>query len=220
MLGQLEKKQLQQKLLSWYENYKRDFPWRHTSNPYNIIIAEKLLQQTIARDSVVTAYEELITKYPLPSDLAIADIKELENIIRPLGLLYRAHELKTMARELAERHNDQVPNSLNELLALTGIGSYCARAVLSFAYGQSVSIVDSNVARFLYRLYGIDGAIPANPARSKRIISLATDLLPPDKGRDFNLAILDLCSKICRLSSPSCTECPILCYCAYGIRSD
>lgn len=212
------KVEFQDNLLSWFEQARRDFPWRTQSDPYAILIAEKLLQQTAARGVLVEAYEQFLKRYPTPQRLAAASLPDLEEIVRPLGLAYRAKELHAMAQELVARHNGQVPRNLEDLLTLTGVGDYCARAVLSFAFGADVAIVDTNVARFLYRLYGIRGALPANPARKKSLIKLARALVPAGRSKEFNLAILDLCAQICRGTEPICSDCPVQAYCAYGTK--
>jgi A/G-specific adenine glycosylase len=207
---------LQSQLLDWFEKEKRDFPWRHTSDPYFILIAEKLLQQTVARQTVVKAYEEILKLYPVPEQLAAAQLETLQTIIAPLGFHYRAAELITLGRALVERHNGTIPNNLKELKALPGVGDYAARAILSFAYKQDVPIVDVNVARFLYRIFGLTDPFPANPARKKSLIDLAKLLLPPGRSRDFNLAILDLCAMVCVSNNPKCSICPVNRFCYVG----
>ena len=168
----------QKQLLNWFEQAGRSFPWRETEDPFALLVAEKLLQQTQARDSIIAAYRTLLAAYPSPEALAAANLVDLEAIIRPLGLTYRATELKTMAAELAARHAGVVPDDLASLMTLTGVGAYSARAVLSFAFGQDVAVVDTNVARIYYRVFGILGRVPSNPARTRSLIDLATALLP------------------------------------------
>lgn len=210
------KTKLQKDILDWYANNRRDFPWRNTNNPFEVLLAEKLLQQTKARDTVVSIYTALLTRYPTAQDLMKADVENLREIIQPLGLDYRAVEIKDMATEIVEIHNGIIPSNLDNLLKLTGVGDYSARAVLSFAYNQNISIVDTNVARFLHRLCGIKESLPANPARKKYLRHLATQLLPEDASRDFNLAVLDLCALICTPRNPKCYGCPLQEFCAYA----
>jgi A/G-specific adenine glycosylase len=214
-----EVRQLQGRLLAWFQREGRDFPWRKTTDPYALLLAEKLLQQTRARDAVVEAYKILLAEYPSPESLAVAHLPELEEVIRPLGLVYRAGELKSMATELVERHDGNVPSNLSELMELTGIGSYGARAVLSFGYGVDIPVVDTNVARILYRVFGIPGPMPSNPARKRNLLELADSLIPSGQAREFNLALLDLGSSICTASSPECARCPILTLCEYGQKA-
>lgn len=210
------KQSFQQSLLTWFEQEGRAFPWRFNADAYAVLIAEKLLQQTLARDALVAAYSTILERYPDPQHLGQASVQDVEAIIRPLGFVYRAKELVTMAKELQERHNGQVPQEFKQLMALTGVGDYAARAVLSFAFGDDVAVVDTNVARFLFRLYGLPGPLPANPARKRQLVELASSLVPEGRSKDYNLAVLDLCAKICKLSNPRCPVCPLLAYCDYG----
>ncbi len=208
----------QDSLLAWFARAKRDFPWRSRRDPYAVLIAEKLLQQTAARDVVVRSYEHLLRRYPTTELLAQAHVPDLESIIRPLGFAYRAVELREMARSLVARHGGEVPADLGALLALPGVGDYAARAVLSFAFGEDVPVVDTNVARFLYRLYGLPGRQPTNPARKKSLINLAATLVPTGRSKDYNLAILDLCATVCKPGVPLCAVCPVRPYCVHGLE--
>jgi len=209
---------LQEALLKWFESEKRDFPWRHTTNPFKILVAEKLLQQTRATAAVVQTYHELVASYPTPSALARAPLSDLERIIRPLGLVFRAKQLRAMAEELVARHAGAVPSSYTELMELTGVGEYCALAVLSFAFGEDVPVVDTNVGRFLYRLYDIRQPFPANPSRKRWLHEVAAKLVPPGRSRAFNLAVLDLCAEVCTKPDPKCGACPVQEFCQYGMR--
>lgn len=209
---------LRESLLLWYSEYGRKFPWRNTDEPYAIMVAEKLLQQTSARPSVVAAYSTILDRYPSPYALAAANSEELESVLRPLGFHYRSREIISLAQVLVDQHAGNIPPDLKSLLALPGIGDYIARAIQSFALGLDVPVVDTNVARFLYRIYGLDGRVPSNPARSKPLISLAGSLVPAGHSKEWNLAILDLCALICRPNKPLCTECPVLRFCNFGTK--
>lgn len=208
--------QFQQVLLEWYGNHGRSFPWRDTSDGYAVLVAEKLLQQTVVREAVVRAYLSIMERYPTPLELSRADPADIEPLIRPLGFPYRARELVAMAQAIMSSHGGQVPQSIKELMALPGVGEYGARAVLSFAFGEPVAIVDTNVARLLYRLYGIPGPLPANPARKRRLVELADALLARTRAKSYNLAVLDLCAMICKPAKPRCTDCPVLAFCSFG----
>lgn len=215
MLTKNELELVQKELLNWFDKNQRDFPWRQTRDPYKVLIAEKLLQQTIVRQQVVDAYELILSYYPTIYELSNANIEHLEEIIQPLGLKYRAKELIRLADEIIERHDGNIPNDLKSLLLLHGIGDYSARAILSFAYGEEVPIVDTNVARFLHRFFYIHEPIPKNPARSKKLRELFKSLLPKGKSREFNFAVLDFSALICKTGSPVCSECPLKQICMY-----
>lgn len=210
------KNSLQNNLLAWFKESKRDFPWRNTTDPFKIIVAEKLLQQTRVGEHVISAYKKLTSKYPTPAALSKAKLENVQEIIKPLGLVFRAKHLIKMSKEIIERHNGLVPKEFDELMQLTGIGEYCGRAVLSFAFKQNIPIVDTNVARFLHRVYGINSPAPVNPSRKKYLFEIASDLLPRGKSRNFNFAVLDLCAEICKPQKPKCSECPLKSVCEYG----
>ena len=204
------------KLVAWGARNMREFPWRTCRTPYRVLVAEKLLQQTASRPAVVEAYRRLMTYCPNAARLARADVRKLEKIIRPLGFLYRAKELRRLGRALDARYDGRVPNNLHLLLELPGVGDYTARAVLSFAFGKAVAIVDTNIARFLHRFFGLNWSMPSNPARSKMLLELAAKLLPGRNSRRFNLALLDLCAGICLPQSPRCRICPLRLSCFTG----
>jgi A/G-specific adenine glycosylase len=205
-------------LLIWSGKNSRRFPWRSKSGAYRILVAEKLLQQTAVRDSVVRAYLELTACYPNAASLANADIQKLTEIIKPLGFAYRAKELKTLGQALVVNHKGRVPRDLDSLLSLPGVGDYAARAVLSFAFGRDVPVVDTNVARFLHRFFGLRGRLPSNPARNKKLLRIAAGLVPTGRSREFNYAVLDLCANICTSRNPKCQICPLQDRCVVGSR--
>ena len=208
--------EIQNRLLRWFEDHRRRFPWRETSDPYAILVAEKLLQQTSANERVVSAYRGILSQYPMVGALAQAKPEDIEPVIAPLGFRYRATELPKLARIIVAQHDGKMPDDLDQLLSLPGVGDYIARTVLCFAYGRDVPIVDTNVARFLYRMFGLPGRLPSNPARNRRLIHQAANLVPPKNARNFNLAILDLCAKVCTSSNPDCEGCPLRRLCVYG----
>jgi A/G-specific adenine glycosylase len=148
--------------------------------------------------------------------LAEANLADVSAIIQPLGLTYRAAELIKLAADLVNLYDGVVPDDLSSLITLTGVGEYSARAVLSFAFGCDVAVVDTNIARIFYRVFDIPGRMPSNPARKRSLIDLATELLPVGQARRFNLALLDLGALVCTPRSPDCKDCPVLEYCDYG----
>jgi A/G-specific adenine glycosylase len=197
------------RLDNWFEAYGRQFPWRETRNPYAVLLAEKLLQQTVARKAVVEIYEKLLLQFPSPSELARARAEDVRTLILPLGLHYRANELVTLSEQICREHGCQVPQDLKALRALHGVGNYIARATLCFAFEERIAVIDTNVARILYRVFGLPGSMPANPARKKSLIELASSLLPDQRVRDYNFAMLDLGALICKPSAYECGSCPL-----------
>jgi DNA (cytosine-5)-methyltransferase 1 len=217
-LTEKNKIKLQKLLLDWFKHNGRNFPWRSQASPYFVLVAEKLLQQTAVNDKLIEVYSRLTNNYSTPGLLSNADISTLENIIRPLGLRYRAKELQQMANELMIVYNNEVPRDLTKLMKLTGVGEYASRAVLSLAFNEDIPVVDTNIARFLYRMFGLKGNLPSNPARKRSLVELASELIPEGRSKDFNLAVLDLCALICKVNQPKCLECPVQTYCAYNLK--
>lgn len=205
----------QRKLLRWFEKSQRPFPWRRTSDPFKVLIAEKLLQQTAATEGVVKAFRGLVKRFPNWERLAKAPQMELKRIVTPLGLAYRSNELIRLAQNVVRHHKGALPKDFQSLKGLPGVGDYCARAVLSFAFGQPIAIVDTNVARFLVRYFGLKLRLSQNPARDRRLHRIADALVPPNAARDFNLAVLDLCAAHCKARQPQCRNCPVRSGCAY-----
>jgi A/G-specific adenine glycosylase len=204
-----EIKSLQQLLLFWFVSNQRHFPWRESRNPFHILIAEKLLQQTSVGDRVIIAYCSIIKQYPDSKSLANANSNNLKEFVNPLGLNYRSEELINLASVLEKKYFGKIPDKYELLIQLPGVGEYSARAILSFAYGFDVAVVDTNVARFLIRVFGIDIPMPSNPARKKMLLDLATSLIPTGRSREYNLAVLDLCALLCKIKNPHCDRCPI-----------
>lgn len=211
-------RRIQEQVLSWFDSHGRRFPWRDTDNAYEILVAEKLLQRTAARKTVVQAYNQIITDYPSASALACAPELRLREVLEPLGMHYRSAELISAAKQIRDDYDGEMPRTLNSLESLVGIGSYTARAILCFAYHVDVPIVDVNVARILYRLFELPGSLPTNPARKQSLLDLAEGLLPMGSSRDFNLALVDLGALVCTPSDPDCLMCPLLGECIYGAR--
>ena len=197
-------------LQKWYGKNKRDFPWRHKREPYDILIAELMLQKTQAI-SVQKVYEPFLKKYPNIKSLHNADQEELETDLMDLGLFRRrARDLKRIGEALYEKN--KVPNIKEELFDLPGIGNYIANAILCFAFGEKIPIVDANVARIIFRFF--DFEIKSAPSRDKKLFEFLSDLLP-ENARDFNFALLDFGALVCKAQNPLCDECPINSKCTY-----
>ncbi len=131
----LEKKDwFRARLLAWGKQNLRDYPWRITSNPYDIFVAEFLLQKTDA-DTVVPIYEAFLARYPTLDKLTTATVEDIEKLLKPLGLFFRAQRLFDSAKIIVEEYAGKIPDSETELLKLPGIGKYTARAICSQAFG-------------------------------------------------------------------------------------
>jgi A/G-specific adenine glycosylase len=196
-------------LLKWSHTNLRIYPWRLTRDPYRVLVAEKLLQQTAASEAVVTAYTKIMSAYPNAAALSRARRRDLIKILRPLGLLYRGEELRRLGLALCTQYGGEVPSGHLDLVSLPGVGEYIARAVRSFAFGFDCGLVDANIARILYRLLLLPGKRSPNPARSRTLLLLAEAFVPRGNGRQFNLGLIDLASAICTATKPKCEACPI-----------
>ncbi|MFC4102213.1 HhH-GPD family protein [Paenibacillus xanthanilyticus] len=204
-----------EKLLNWYaENGRHQYPWRTTNDPYHILVAEFLLQQTHVR-KVEEVYKQILHKYVDIKKLSNADVSELENIIAPLGLKYRATRLILTAKEICIQHAGEVPSNYNDLIQLPGIGDYIANAILCYAYGQPVVPIDTNVIRLFTRFFGYT----SNNTRPRVDKVLASKIRDHFKGfkstRSENLAILDFAGLVCIAKKPHSKECPLAQYCDY-----
>ena len=199
-------------LLAWGKEHYKDFPWRKPDQLWHGLVAEILLQRTKAKN-VVPVYATFLTRFPTPESLAQASVADIESVIYPLGLRWRAPLLKKLGEHLVRTNND-IPRSYEKLLELPGVGAYVAAAWYGFhGNGRSV-IIDANVVRWICRL--VDQPMDGETRRKRWLIALAEKLTPEDSSRDYNYAVLDFTMEICGLV-PKCTECPIGAnFCMYG----
>lgn len=203
---------LRRQLLRWFGKHQRDnYPWRHTKNPYHILIAETFLQRTRA-DQVVPVYHRFLGFFPTVSDLAKADEDLIREIVYPLGLAWRGKNLKQTALDIEDKFNGTIPSDREKLLQIRGVGGYITDSIRYLAFNKRTSIIDSNVVRILGRLHGI--GTHAESRRDKRFRELADELLPKRVFRKFNLALLDHGALIC-VRNPKCDICPIRSHCCY-----
>jgi len=189
-------------VLAWGEVNRRDLPWRATKDPWHVLVSEVMLQQTqVAR--VVDPYRRFIERFPTPAACAAAGAPAVVRAWAGLGYNRRATNLYRTAVLVVERHRGRLPDDLMLLLTLPGVGSYTARAVLTFAFGQDVGIVDTNVGRVLAR------AVAGTPLRAREAQSLADRLVPPGDSWAYNQALFDLGTGHCTARRPDCASCPI-----------
>ena len=209
-----DSKELATSVVSWFRSNGREFPWRDTSNPFHILIAEVLLRQTQSA-RVVGPYTYLVTTYPDPASLAEADVDALRQWFRPLGLVRRADRLVECARHLVRDYGEQVPQDLHYLQSLPGIGRYSSRATLCMAFDAPLPMIDEGSGRVLRRVLGLPGTRPAYS--DARLAEFAERVLPDSHAREFNLGLIDIGAAYCHPRTPDCRGCPILSHCAFGI---
>jgi len=201
------------RLLAWWAENKRSFPWRKTNDPYEVLVAEVLLRKTTSRQ-VNKIYRKFLSEFPTPVRLAGARVGQIKKLIEPLGMEHkRAFLLKKLGEEIAVRHRGRVPSRAEELLGLPGVGRYAAHAVLCLAYGRGAAMVDTNVTRVVTRFFGFKST-KARPKDDPSLWSFVESLIPPGRAREFNLALLDFAAKVCTARKPRCRECILrdLCY--------
>ncbi|OBK00308.1 adenine glycosylase [Mycolicibacterium conceptionense] len=193
-------------LVSWYEQAQRDLPWRRPGvSAWQILVSEFMLQQTpVAR--VEPIWSAWIERWPTPSATAAAGAAEVLRAWGKLGYPRRAKRLHECAVVIATEYGDEVPEDVETLLTLPGIGAYTARAVACFAYSASVPVVDTNVRRVVTRV--LHGQADA-PARARDLDAVA-ELLPDDAtAPTFSAALMELGATVCTARAPMCGGCPL-----------
>jgi A/G-specific adenine glycosylase len=196
-------------LLVWSERTRRDLPWRRTRDPWAVLVAELMLQQTqVAR--VVPRYETFLARFPTPTACADAAPGEVVRAWEGLGYNRRALALHRAATIVRDDHGGRLPSDLDGLLALPGVGPYTARAVLAFAFERDHGVVDTNAARYLARAVAGRRLTPSEAQR------LADQQVVPGQGWAWNQAVLDLGATVCTKRSPRCDACPIRAGCRWA----
>jgi A/G-specific adenine glycosylase len=206
------RRKFRRRLLDWYKRNGRDLPWRRTRNPYHILVSEVMLQQTQV-DRVVPKYQEWLEKYPTLSALAAAAEVDVTTTWRPLGYNIRPRRLHAIARESVARFGGELPSDDETLRSFKGIGAYTAGAVRSFAFGERAAIVDTNVARVLFRVFVGSGNLKSHATR-RHLWSVSETVLPFRHVFDFNQALMDFGATICTARKPKCLLCPMRPDCA------
>lgn len=204
---------LQYIVLDWFSKNGRDFPWRSTNNAFFVLIAESLLRQTQA-ERIVNPYRTLVSKFQDPQSMAQANVAQLREWFHPLGLVGRADRLVDTSKILVSDFAGKVPNNLQQLKELPGLGEYSSRAVLCLAYNVQVPMIDESSGRLLRRIFNLQSERPAYSDR--RLLEFAEELLPEGLARCFNLGLLDIAAVYCHSNNPECFPCPLLNLCSYG----
>jgi A/G-specific adenine glycosylase len=192
-------------LLSWYLQYKRDLPWRNTTNPYLIWMSEIMLQQTKVAQGL-PYYERFVEAFPTVFDLANATEETVLKLWQGLGYYSRARNLHQTAKYIAINLQGNFPNSYAEIIKLKGVGEYTAAAIASFAFDEVVPVVDGNVFRVLSRYFGVETDIASAKAK-KEFTELAATLIPTNNSAMFNQAIMEFGALQCVPKNPNCHEC-------------
>ena len=196
-----------QKLLAWYDENKRDLPWRRSKNPYHIWISEIMLQQTRV-DTVIPYYERFLEWFPTVGSLANAPEERLLKAWEGLGYYSRVRNMQVAAQQIINDFNGDFPSTYEGISSLKGIGPYTAGAISSIAFNLPQPAVDGNVMRVLARLFEVNHDI-GNPSNRKIFQAMMEILIDPDRPGDFNQALMDLGSDIEAPVNPRPQDSPV-----------
>jgi len=202
-------------VIEWFAGAARELPWRDPdAGAWAVLVSEVMLQQTpVAR--VIPVYDAWLRRWPTPAALAADSPGDAVRMWAKLGYPRRALRLHDCAVAVVERFGGAVPDDVDELLTLPGVGAYTARAVATFAFGQRHPVVDTNVRRVVART--IDGRGEAGPPSTTRDLAAVEALLParPDRAARFSAALMELGALVCTARAPRCPSCPVAATCAW-----
>lgn len=205
------RQKLRKNLLAWYDRTARDLPWRRSRDPYHIWVSEIMLQQTQVK-TVIPYYQNWIKAYPTMEKLAAAPEAQVLKHWEGLGYYSRARNLRKAAQQVVSEHGARVPETLDGILSLPGIGRYTAGAILSIAFGKKIPVLDGNVKRVLSRLFRMNEN-GTNRSSEEKLWQTAEKLLPARRVGDFNQAVMELGATICLPRQPDCSSCPLQSIC-------
>jgi A/G-specific adenine glycosylase len=201
------------RLLAWYDQHRRDLPWRakpgETADPYRVWLSEIMLQQTTVT-AVAPYYRSFLKRWPDVKRLAVAELDDVCGVWAGLGYYSRARNLHRAAQTVVRDHGGRFPRTSGELRALPGVGAYTAAAVAAIAFGEAVAAMDGNAERVIARLNAVEDELPKAKAK---LASLGQALVPRDRPGDFAQALMDLGSSVCVSKRPRCDACPLATIC-------
>lgn len=206
---------LRKQLLAWYDAHARKLPWRdsgsagskHPTFPYRVLVSEAMLQQTQVA-TVIPYFHRFMEAFPTVDALAAADEQRVLRLWQGLGYYRRARSLHAAAGAIVERFDGRVPDTVEDLLTLPGVGRYTAGAVASIAYGRRAPILDGNVIRVLSRWFLVTQPVSETPTKA-RLWELAEQVVPNDRPGDFNQAMMELGALVCVPREPKCLVCSV-----------
>jgi len=197
----------QLELINWYQNNKRDLPWRHTNDAYTIWLSEIILQQTRVEQGL-PYFNSFLENFPTVSDFAAATETKVLKLWQGLGYYSRGRNMHATAQHVVNNFGGKFPTLHDELIKLKGIGEYTAAAISSFSSGEARAVVDGNVFRVLARYFGIETPINS-PAGKKEFFKLANELLYQEDPATYNQSIMEFGAMQCKPKSPNCRICPL-----------
>lgn len=200
---------LQRDLLAWGEVVRRDLPWRRTRDPWAVLVSEAMLQQTQV-PRVVPRWQAFLDEFPTPAACAAAAVGDVVRAWAGLGYNRRAVQLHRAATTVVADHGGRLPDTLDALLSLPGVGPYTARAVLVFAHERDIGLVDTNAGRFVAR------ALAGRPLTLGEAQARADDAVPGGAGWAWGQAVFDLGAAVCARRQPRCGACPVRSHCRWA----
>lgn len=216
-----EERSLAVAVADWFAANGRSLPWRGDYDPYRVLVSEVMAQQT-QMGRVVHYFQRFVGRWPDVAALAWADEDEALRLWEGLGYYSRCRNLLKAARMVQEEFGGRVPDRMEDLLRLPGVGRYTAGAVLSIAFNQPFPAVDANVERVLARVYDLDKPVKIGPNQGF-IEDRAAALIPEGRARDFNQGLMELGALVCTPKKPDCASCPIAAWCrarALGLQEE
>lgn len=202
-------------LLKWYNQNKRDLPWRKSKDPYSIWLSEIMLQQTTVK-TVIPYYERFLKKFPTLESFIQATEHDYLNLWQGLGYYNRIRNFYRAA--LSIKKGAAIPKTKQELIKLPGLGDYTASAIASIAFNEPVAVVDGNVMRVLARLFAYDKEITSKEAK-KFFTEKSQEILEVESPGDFNQAMMELGATVCTPKNPTCHFCPVNSFCE-GLKKE
>jgi len=213
--------EFQKDLIEWFEKEQRDLPWRQDQDPYKVWVSEIMLQQTRV-DTVIPYFENFVSKFPTIEDLAEAEEEKVLKAWEGLGYYSRVRNLHAAVKEVAQEYDGKVPNTVEEISSLKGVGPYTTGAILSIAYGIPEPAVDGNVMRVLSRILSVWDDI-AKPKTRVLFEDIVREIISKDNPSAFNQALMELGALICVPGNPACLLCPVREHCrafAEGVQKE
>lgn len=211
-----QSEEIGRRLLAWWDDGHAQYPWRQTDDPYAIWVAEVMLQQTQIA-TVLPYYERWLARYPDVESLARAPLADVLKSWEGLGYYSRARNMHAAARIIVEEHDGRLPQSVEALVKLPGIGRYTAGAISSIAFDRPAPVVDGNVIRVLSRLDDLPDDVTAT-ATVRALWQRAAELLPEERPGAYNQALMELGQTVCQPATPDCHLCPLADLCLARAR--
>ena len=204
-------------MLEWYDQHKRDLPWRNNPSLYKTVISEFMLQQTRV-STVLPYFDNWLNNFPDFHALANASEEQVLKAWEGLGYYSRARNLHKLSKIAAKW--EKPPETIKEWMALPGVGPYIAAAVTSISMGKTEAVCDGNLVRVLSRIFAIDKEFKDGATAQKKIQTLAQSLIVQKRPGDYNQAMMELGATVCHRQSPLCLICPVLEFCTSGRAGD